>query len=45
MRAAVLAFICLALLPATASAARGPSFTPGAPGIGDSYFPLDGNGG
>ncbi len=45
MRAAVLALICLALLPATAAAGRGPTFTPGAPGIGDPYFPLDGNGG
>ncbi len=44
----------LALLPGvavaqpedTASDARGrPTFTPGAPGIGDPYFPLDGNGG
>ena len=31
-------------LPRARSAAFGP-FTPGAPGIGDPYFPLDGNGG
>ena len=39
-----LALVCLAVAPASASAAFGP-FTPGAPGIGDPYFPLDGNGG
>jgi hypothetical protein len=36
--------LCLATLPGVASAA-GPTFTPGAPGIGDPYFPGDGNGG
>ena len=39
-----LALACLAAAPAAASAASGP-FTPGAPGLGDPYFPLDGNGG
>jgi hypothetical protein len=33
---------CLALIPSTAGAQ---SFTPGDPGIGDPYFPLEGNGG
>jgi hypothetical protein len=33
----------VALLPGTASART--VFSPGAPGIGDPYFPLDGNGG
>ncbi|HJY25278.1 MAG TPA: M1 family peptidase, partial [Actinomycetes bacterium] len=51
---AALGMTFLALLPGvaiaqpedTASDARGrPTFTPGAPGIGDPYFPLDGNGG
>ena len=42
--------VCLAVLPAVAPAGaeRGqaePNFTPGAPGVGDPYFPLDGNGG
>src|SRR6476646_11924626 len=40
---AVLA-LCIASLPGVAVAA-GPGFTPGAPGIGDPYFPGDGNGG
>ncbi len=41
----------LALLPGVATAqpedsrGRRPLFTPGAPGIGDPYFPFDGNGG
>ena len=36
----------LALVPGTALAAPGgPEPTPGAPGIGDPYYPLDGNGG
>jgi hypothetical protein len=39
-----LALVCMAIAPASASAALGP-FTPGAPGIGDPYFPTDGNGG
>ncbi len=38
------ALVCLAIAPAGASAASAP-FTPGAAGIGDPYFPLDGNGG
>ena len=38
------ALVVLALLPGTASAHH-PPFTAGAPGIGDPYFPLDGNGG
>jgi aminopeptidase N len=47
-RAAVLvtAFSCAALLPGVAQAGdRGGGFSPGAPGIGDPYYPLDGNGG
>ena len=47
--AALVAFVCavMALGPAVASAGGGSSgqFTPGAPGAGDPYFPLDGNGG
>ena len=39
------ALLCLgAALPAIASA-KPPVFTPGAAGLGDEYFPLDGNGG
>ncbi|MDA0136162.1 M1 family metallopeptidase [Solirubrobacter sp. CPCC 204708] len=38
------ASLALALVPAVAEA-KGISFKPGAPGIGDPYFPLDGNGG
>jgi hypothetical protein len=34
----------LALSPVTAQALE-PDFRPGAPGVGDPYFPLDGNGG
>ncbi len=46
--------ICLGLAPTAAQAQTGdrpegdggrPGFTPGAPGGGDPYFPLDGNGG
>jgi aminopeptidase N len=50
-RAAVLvtAFSCAALLPGIAQADDDDGgdnrFSPGAPGIGDPYFPLDGNGG
>ena len=40
----VIALLCLALLPGAAAAA-GPTFTPGASGAGDPYYPLDGNGG
>jgi hypothetical protein len=39
---AVLLSLCVGAAPAAASAS---DFTPGAPGIGDPYFPLDGNGG
>ncbi|HEU5160175.1 MAG TPA: M1 family metallopeptidase [Streptosporangiaceae bacterium] len=35
----------LTLAPAAAAAGSGVRFTPGAPGVGDSYFPLEGNGG
>ena len=43
--APVVAFaLCAALLPGAAAAA-GPTFSPGAPGVGDPYYPLDGNGG
>ncbi len=38
------ALLGVALLPG-ASVAAGPSFGPGAPGAGDPYYPLDGNGG
>ena len=39
--------VCLtAVVPAaSASAGTRPHFIPGAAGIGDPYFPLDGNGG
>ena len=40
----VVALLCLAVMPGTGLAA-GPHFTAGAPGIGDPYFPGDGNGG
>ena len=41
--AVVVALLCFcAAAPATA---KPPVFTPGAPGLGDEYFPLDGNGG
>ena len=40
----VMTLLCLALLP-SAAAASGPTFTPGASGVGDPYYPLDGNGG
>jgi len=39
-----IALLCAALLPGAASAS-GPTFTPGAAGAGDPYYPLDGNGG
>jgi hypothetical protein len=42
--AAVVTLLCFAALPGTGLAA-GPHFTAGSPGIGDSYFPGDGNGG
>ena len=35
----------LTLAPAASAAGSGVRYTPGAPGIGDSYFPLEGNGG
>ncbi len=38
------ALLCAALLPGAVSAA-GPTYSPGAPGAGDPYYPLDGNGG
>src|SRR5262245_58791467 len=41
----VLAGMLLAALPAAAQATTHVRFGPGAPGIGDPYFPLDGNGG
>src|SRR3954447_11055928 len=40
----VAACLVLAVVPASAQAS-GITFRPGAPGIGDPYFPLDGNGG
>ena len=36
--------LCMSLV-SSAVVARGPEFAPGAPGHGDPYFPLDGNGG
>jgi len=46
---AVASIITLAMAPAVVGAgnrvAAPPVFTPGSPGIGDPYFPLDGNGG
>ena len=39
------AAIALVLLLPAQVAAGHPRFSPGAPGIGDTYFPLDGNGG
>jgi peptidase M1-like protein/immune inhibitor InhA-like protein len=42
--AAAVTTVILALTPA-ASPATGHRYTPGAPGIGDPYYPLDGNGG
>jgi len=46
-RWALLGAVLLVLLPDVARAQEGapPSFRQGAPGIGDPYFPLDGNGG
>ena len=40
----VMALLCLALLPGAPTAAN-PTFSPGASGAGDPYYPLDGNGG
>ena len=42
----VVAFVCVGagLLPGVA-AAGGRSFAPGSAGLGDEYYPLDGNGG
>jgi peptidase M1-like protein len=41
-RFAVAALLCLGLAPGVAT---GASFSPGSAGIGDRYYPLDGNGG
>ncbi|WP_207709943.1 M1 family metallopeptidase [Actinomadura macrotermitis] len=41
---AIAAVTVVTLAPAASAAAR-PHFTPGAPGVGDAYFPLEGNGG
>jgi Peptidase family M1 domain/Peptidase M1 N-terminal domain len=41
--ALALTLACVAAAPAGAEA--GPTFSPGAPGIGDPYYPRDGNGG
>ncbi len=40
----VTALVCSSV-PAVALAAPGVEYLPGAPGVGDPYFPLDGNGG
>jgi hypothetical protein len=37
--------MCLVASPGAAVAGNDPRFEPGAPGVGDPYFPLDGNGG
>jgi aminopeptidase N len=37
--------VCVAAISPAATARPHPTFTPGAPGIGDPYFPLEGNGG
>ncbi|NDU73653.1 M1 family peptidase [Actinomadura sp. DSM 109109] len=44
---AVAAVVAVALAPAASAAGQGHHgrFTPGAPGVGDPYFPLEGNGG
>src|SRR4051812_6326201 len=42
---AVAAVGVLTLAPTASAAGSGVRFTPGAPGLGDSYFPLEGNGG
>ncbi|HZB75193.1 MAG TPA: M1 family aminopeptidase [Solirubrobacteraceae bacterium] len=40
------ASLCLVMAVQAASAAAAPpTYTPGSPGLGDEYFPLDGNGG
>jgi ABC-type sugar transport system substrate-binding protein len=45
-RLALALMLALAAAPGAAMAGGGhPSFGPGRPGIGDPYFPLDGNGG
>ena len=41
----LLVVVALLSLCAPGTAAAAPSFAPGAPGLGDEYFPLDGNGG
>jgi Peptidase family M1 domain/Peptidase M1 N-terminal domain/Immune inhibitor A peptidase M6 len=41
----VVVLVSLAVAPAAVASHGGKSFAPGAPGIGDPYFPLDGNGG
>ncbi len=45
LRSAAVLSVILLLPPTTAAADAGPGFTPGALGIGDPYYPLDGNGG
>lgn len=47
MCSAIAIALCLAATgqPSPARAARTERFSPGAPGVGDPYFPLDGNGG
>jgi hypothetical protein len=42
---AVVVGLVLAVGSMSAAGAKQPGFTPGAPGAGDPYFPLDGNGG
>ena len=48
--AAILSAVGLVTMPVAAAAAQThddppPRFTPGAAGLGDPYYPLDGNGG
>jgi hypothetical protein len=42
---AIVLSVCCAITPLAAHAQPAPGFMPGAPGLGDPYFPLDGNGG
>src|SRR5262245_41604515 len=45
LASAALAAVTLLIVGATAAAAAPPQGSPGAPGVGDPYFPLHGNGG
>ncbi len=41
----ILVVVGIAMVPAVAEASRSEDFTAGAAGVGDPYFPDDGNGG